>query len=231
MNLVLSSISLNAARVKQREQSRYFHEQARQLACDPEHAHRAFDPVTNSWVVTQPPCVADPMESSQEFVARTISEHDPKTIVTQKPPKQSGAPVNYTLGDIDAMSPEDRAIALAQVCAVDGARERIRNAGCATLRQALEQELTYQRALIRENKRISRQARESRFSKSAAKRDNSKGYRRLKQGGTARMMPNRRGETFYVNVVAPMVDGYSWTRKLGRHEKLVITQNLEKSDV
>ena len=228
MNLVLSSIKLNVDRASQRKQLRYFREQARQLVCDPEHAHRAFDAVTNTWVVTQPPCVSDSVESTQEFVARTISEYDPKTVVTQSPPKQSGAPVNYTLGDIDAMSPEDRAIALAQICAVDGARERIRNAGCATLRQALDQELAYQRALICESKRISRQARESRFSKSAAKRDNSKGYRRLKQGGTARMIPNRRGETFYVHIIAPMVDGYSWTRKLGRHEKLVITQNLEK---
>ena len=230
MNIVLESIAFNAARAKDRESERYFDSQSRRLAADSGSAHRVIDPVTGEWVIAQPPIKAIERGSgvSTECGPLVIE----RTYETPPEPRQtlprSGAPVDLTLGDIDAMAPGERALALAQVCAVDGARERIRTAGCATLRQALAKELAYQRWLVREGKRAEKQGRERHLSKTTAKRDIRKGHRRMRDGGTARMVPDQRHEAFFVNVVAPMVEGHSWTRKLGRHEQPILSQNFEK---
>lgn len=231
MNLVLSSIKFNTVRAKARADAQYHHEQARQLAANPESAHRAYDPETNSMVVTQPPMRATARVTgiSTECGPATIPRHyqsEPKAPAIAPEPV-TASPVDVSIGEIQAMSDSERAVILRRIMAFDGARERMKPVPGRTLAEALIQELDYQRRVIREARGIVRKGKTVRHSKTAAKRDNYKGYRKMKDGGTARMIPNRRAETFYVNVVAPMVEGYEWVRPIRRNEKLVIKSNSE----
>lgn len=231
MNLVLSSLKFNAVRAKAHADAQYHHEQARQLAANPELAHRAYDPDTNSLVVTQPPMRAVERITciSAECGPKAVPRHyqsEPKAPAIVPEPV-TASPVDSSIGEIQAMSDSERAVILRRIMAFDGARERMQPVPGRTLTAALTQELDYQRAVIREAKGIARKGKTVRHSKTAAKRDNHKGYRKMKDGGTARMIPNRRAETFYVNVVAPMVEGYEWVRPIRRSEKLVIENNSE----
>jgi hypothetical protein len=90
-----------------------------------------------------------------------------------------------TIEDFRRMAPEDQQRAIRAVLAVDGARERMRPTGDRTLTQALETELLYQRRLIKNAASVRTDAKSVRHSKSAAKRDRSKGAKPMASGGTA----------------------------------------------
>jgi hypothetical protein len=98
-----------------------------------------------------------------------------------------GSPVDLTVGEIQRMSAEDRAVALARVMAVEGARERMEACKLAdlTLTESLGIELEYQRAMIRAAKNIARKGESERHTKTQSKIDRKAGRPRAKQAGTA----------------------------------------------
>lgn len=229
MNVVIASLSFKACRDAARQQSQYFSDQARHQAANPESARRVQDPVTGDWLTAQPVLSAVPKPATVSYPEPLrVSNSMPNTGLMVPPPAQSGAPQNLTLPELRRLPAEDQHRALVAVCAYSGAAKRISESGSKSLRESLDLELARQRRAIRIARAYARESRVVRASKSAAKRDNHKGYRRMKQGGTARMLPKYRAETFYVACVAPLVEGYAYVRRLGRGEKLIITSNSEK---
>ena len=96
-----------------------------------------------------------------------------------------GAPLDMDVETFRKLNPEDRQRAIARLLAVDGARQRMAPNGSRTLVQALESELAYQRGLVRRAVKTADDGETRRISKTAAKRDRSKGARKPRDGGTA----------------------------------------------
>ena len=96
-----------------------------------------------------------------------------------------GSPLDLTIGEIERMSSDERAVTLRRIMAVDGARERMAPIPGRTLTQALIAELDFQRTMIREANRVVHEGKTSRVGKGEAKRANKQGAHKLRSGGKA----------------------------------------------
>ena len=174
------------ARMQAAQSEQYLQDQSRRLVLSGNVRYVA-SPETGEMV-----CAQEPMRAI-ERITGVSSECGPsvieRTYETTPRPRlvlpSPGSPVDLTVGEIQRMTPEDRAIALARVMAVDGARERMKPDGERTLTQALANELEYQRAMIRASKNIARKGESERHTKTQSKVDRKAGRPRAKQAGVA----------------------------------------------
>ena len=174
------------ARMQAAQSEQYLQDQSRRLVLSGSVLYVA-NPETGEAL-----CAQEPMRAI-ERITGVSSECGPSVIertyeTTPKPRlvlPSPGSPVDLTVGEIQRMTPEDRAIALARVMAVDGARERMKPDGERTLTQALADELEYQRAMIRAAKTVARKGESERHTKTQSKVDRKAGRPRAKQAGTA----------------------------------------------
>lgn len=174
------------ARMQAAQSEQYLQDQSRRLVLSGSVRYVA-NPETGEAL-----CAQEPMRAI-ERITGVSSECGPsvieRTYETTPRPRlvlpSPGTPVDLTVGEIQRMTPEDRAIALARVMAVDGARERMKPDGERTLTQALADELEYQRAMIRAAKTVARKGESERHTKTQSKVDRKAGRPRAKQAGTA----------------------------------------------
>ena len=158
-------------------------------------------------------------ESGPSVVERTYETVPSPRLVLPNP----GAPVDLTVGEIQRMTPEDRAIALARVMAFAGARERMKPVGERTLTQALADELEYQRVVIRQSKNIARKGESERHTKTQSKIDRKAGRPRTRTPGTASFTgPGKRTIVLEREVVD--------VRKIKRGQSLLLLNAVEKSE-
>ena len=174
------------ARMQAAQSEQYLQDQSRRLVLSGNVRYVA-NPETGEAL-----CAQEPMRAI-ERITGVSSECGPsvieRTYETTPRPRLAlpspGSPVDLTVGEIQRMTPEDRAIALARVVAVDGARERMKPDGERTLTQALAAELEHQREMIRAAKNIARKGESERHTKTQSKIDRKAGRSRAKQAGTA----------------------------------------------
>jgi hypothetical protein len=156
-------------------------------------------------------------ESGPSVINRTYETVPKPRIVLPNP----GSPVDLTVGEIQRMTPEDRAVALARVMAVDGARERMKPDGDRTLTQALADELEYQRAMIRAAKNIARKGESERHTETQSKIDRKAGRPRTRSPGTASFTGPGNRAVIIDNNVADV-------RKIKRGQSLLLLNAVEK---
>lgn len=126
--------------------------------------------------------------SGPSIVSRTYESVPAKRPALEPTPS---SPLDLTIGEIERMPPDERAVTLRRILAVDGARERMSPVPGRTLTQALIAELDFQRAMIREAERVVREGNASRVGKSVAKRANKQGAHKLRSGGKANFRRSR----------------------------------------
>lgn len=165
--------------------------------------------------VAQPPLLAVRAQSAPDPIEpRRVNAELKLSRVTVSAPAATGAPVNLTMAEFRRLKKEDQARIMRQVLAFDGARERMAPDGSGrSLADAFEAELSFQRAVVRSGSAAIADGKSDRVSKSAAKRDTHKGYRKMKDAGQASF---KRSGTRYSGVSTPNgVDASTRPLKLG----------------
>ena len=183
-----------ANRLIDKAHDEYFTQQNRRYA-----AEMARDELSSARVVIDADGnerVAQPPMQAVVRITGVSSECGPSVVNRSfaSPPKPRpvldpipGSPVDLTVGEIKRMLPDERAVALRRIMAVDGARERMNQSKLAgsTLTASLERELEYQRIMIRDAKRANKLGKTERIMIRDAKRANKLGAHPLRDGGVA----------------------------------------------
>lgn len=122
-------------------------------------------------------------------------------------------PCDLSLSDITRMLPEDRARALARICAVKGAKTRMNDAiaGGKTLAQALENELDFQRAMLKSAAIAKAEGRPTVHNKEQSKKDKRRGIKPAKPAGKASFRGVAVTREVLVLAGTPLTTNKSWS--------------------
>ena len=143
-----------------------------------------------------------PKKSATQPAQRTITA-EPTT----------APPCDLSLSDLTRMLPEDRARALARICAVKGAKTRMNDAVSSgkTLAQALENELEFQRTLLKSAKITQVDARSAIHNKEQSKKDKRRGIKPAKPAGKASFTGVKVTREVLVLSGTPLTTNKSWS--------------------